>query len=134
MILISKSISSNWLSDNIFSLAYIYASFAEEAIAVGNAEGACLAAVNIKQVYEVAKKEGLDKDARDMIKLLVNLGIMASGKRDKLRTVDFMSKGLEKWVADTLVESEENINDEVFERYIRAHGLEDRDGLWEFIT
>jgi len=134
LILISKSAKNNWLSDNIFSLAYTYASFAEEAIAVGNAEGACLAAINIKQVYEVAKKEGLDKEARDIIKLLVNLGIMASGKKEKLRTVNFMSKGLERWIADTLVESGENIDNEVLEKYIHAHGLEDHDGSWEFIT
>lgn len=134
MILISKTTKSNWLSDNVFSLAHTYASFAEKAIVVGNAEGACLAATNIKQVYVVAKKEGLDKDAQDMIKLLVNLGIMSSGKKEKLRIVDFMSKGLETWIADTLVESGENINDEVLERYIHAHNLEDHDGVWEFIT
>ena len=59
---------------------------------------------------------------------------MASGKAEKLVTVDFMSKRLDLWAANTLVESRENIEGEVMDTYLHARGLEDHDSAWEFIT
>jgi len=121
------------VSENIYSLAYAFASFAENAIGVNNSDGAGLAAMKIKQAYEDIKNAELNKLANDVIQLLIRIGILASGNKGKMKKVDFLDKDIDEWVIDTLVESGENIEKAVLDSYLHSRGgnYEDK---WSFIT
>ena len=121
------------LNENIFSIAYAFASFAEKAIQVKNADGASLAVLRIRQIYEALKIDGFDKDANDVIKLLVRLGMYAAMNKNNLPKAGFMSESLDQWVINELSKSGENIDSEVMESYIKT--MEgDHDLRWGFIT
>lgn len=121
------------LDENIFSLAYAFSSFAESAIQAENGRGASLAAVRIKESYDELKKEGLDEEANDVIKLLVRIGMLAAINKDKLQAADFMGKSLDMWVIEELVKSGEEISGEVSESYIKSMGG-DHNKRWGFIV
>lgn len=130
---IYKTDQKSRLDENIFSIAYSFASFAENAIPAENGRGASLAAIRIKESYDELKKEGLDKEANDVIKLLVRIGMLAAVHKVKLKAADFMSKSLDMWVIEELVNSGEEISGEVSESYIKLMGG-DHDKRWAFIV
>lgn len=120
------------LYENIFSIAYEFSSFAESAIKVNNGSGASIATIRIKEVYHELKRANLDKEANDVIKLLVKIGMLAAGY--KLKKSDFMmGQSLDKWIIDELFDSNEDISSEVLESHIKSEGGDD-DLRWNFIT
>lgn len=131
LVKIYKEDSKSRLNENIFSIAYSFSSFAEKAILVGNGSGASLAALRIKETYQDLKEAGLDKDARDVIKLLVRIGILAASNKEKLTQAHFMSSSLEEWTIAELSSSGEEISDEVLESHIKLVG---NDEGWNYIT
>jgi len=133
LVKIYKNDKKSQLYENIFSIAYAFSSFAEDAIQVENGNGASLAALRVKETYKDLKDAGLDKEANDVIKLLVRVGIIAAAHKDKLETARFMDKPLDQWVIEELANAREDIANEVFESYIKTTGGS-HETRWEFIV
>lgn len=133
LVKIYKKDKKSQLDENIFSIASAFSSYAINAIRVENGPGASLAALRIKETYEDLKEAGLDKEANDVIKLLVRVGITAVTHKDKLKEVEFMNKPLDQWVIDELGNACENIDSEVLESYIKTTEG-DHKTRWEFIV
>lgn len=140
LIVIMKRLISIYIKDkksqvdrNIFSFAYAFSSFAEKAIQVENARGAAISVKRIEEAYEDLKKAKLDKEANDVIKLLVEIGFIAAGNNNKLDFVDFIGKPLDQWIIEKLANSREDIASEVLESYIKTSGV-DHDLRWGFIV
>lgn len=128
----SKDNTSN-LDTNIFSIAYAFYSFAESAMKAANSRGAALAALNLKETYQELKRAGLDKNAKDIASLVIELGMQASSYTDQLEGIDFMSEGIDEWAINLLSEVGDEIEGQVTEAYIKSTGL-DHDGVWSFVT
>ena len=109
------------LKENIFSLMYIYASFAEAAIPNGNSEGAALATSRLKESYDKLVSQGPEESAKEAIKLLVRIGGIAARHRDKLKKVDFLgNQNIDEFVVGILVTSpfQDAVTSEVREAYM----------------
>ncbi len=121
------------VKNNIFDCMYTYSSFAKEAIAKGNSNGAALATMRLKECYEHLIKEGLEESAKEAIELLVSVGGQAAGYKGKLGGVEFLPKKIDEYIIDIIEASpfRDAINSEIKEIYIKGGG--DRDGIWEFI-
>ena len=133
LISIVKNHPDSNLSENIFSIAYAFASFAEKAIAVKHWDGASLAALRISEAYQELKDEGLNKTSNDVIKLLVRIGMLTAANKENEEKARFMSKSLDQWVIDELSKYNENIDEEVKESDIKTIGL-NYEAKWTFIT
>jgi len=134
LVKIYKNDKKSQIYENIFSIAYAFSSFAKVAIQVENGDGAFLASSMIKETYKNLKDAGLDKEANDVIKLLVRVGIIAAANKDKLVTARFiMDKPLDQWVIEELANAHEDIADEVIESYIKTTGGS-HETRWGFIA
>jgi hypothetical protein len=122
------------LGENIFTIAYAFASFANSAIIAGNSDGASLAVIRLKDAYDDLKENDLKKDADDVLRLFVRIGILAAGNKEKLHMVDFLSGPLDEQVADILVSSGTAIDKEVLDSYLHTYEVLNHDASWEFIT
>jgi hypothetical protein len=119
------------LKGNIFSLMYVYASFAEAAIPNGNSIGAALAASHLKRSYNDLLSQGPEESAKEAIKLLVRIGGIAARHKDKLEKVDFLgNQTIDEFIIDIVVSSpfQEDVIYEVREAYIGS------DLDWNFVT
>jgi hypothetical protein len=134
LVKINRNTKIRHLDENIYDIVYAFASFAEEAIKMGNSDGAALAALRVKEAYDEIKQAGIDNLANDAIKTLVRIGMLAAGNKEMLHTVDFMSKSLDSWAADTLIESREYIESAVLDAYIHTYEVKNLDAKWDFIT
>jgi len=121
------------ISENIYSMAYAYVSFAKSAILVGNANGASLASIRIREVYQKLKEASLHKEAKNIISLLLKVGMLSAAHKDKLTRVDFIDQPLNTWVMDVIVKSNEDIRGEVMDSYMDTV-WENHTGVWGFIT
>ncbi|MFA6198247.1 MAG: hypothetical protein WC734_03800 [Patescibacteria group bacterium] len=123
---------SHWLYD----LAWVYSSFAESAIPIGNSRGASLAVMRLHELYKEYELAGLDKLAGDTIQLMVSVGALAAAHSDKQKVVEFMGEGIPDWIKNKLSQSKyrEAIQREVKEVYIKLSTGGDRDKVWEYIT
>lgn len=120
------------LDTNVFSIAYTFSSFAKNALKVGNTRGAALAALCLKETYQELKGKNLDKNAIDVLGLVVQIGMQAASIEQPER-VDFMSGTLDKWAISFLSEVNEDIGGKVNEAYRRSTG-ENHDSAWSFVT
>ena len=134
LIKINKVEDLRRLEENIYDFAFAFRSYAESAIRVGNINGAYLAAMRIKETYEIVKEASMDKLAENVIKLMVRIGFMAASIKDKLSTVSSMVKPLEQFAADALVESGVSIKDEVLDNYLDINSHLDHDASWNFLV
>jgi hypothetical protein len=127
--------------EHVFDCAYVYSSFATTAIQAGNGSGASLAAVKLveryKELRENADDEKLDKDARDTMGLLLDLGLGAAGQPVKNTSADFLPEGIEKRMLDILsaapAEYSQDLASQVFEGFIRFDRARNLEGGKEFI-
>lgn len=80
------------------------------------------------------KKEGLDKEANEVVRLLVRIGMLAAINKDILEEIEFLlHRKLDIWVIEELVSSGEKIDNEVKEVHIKT--MEgNHDDRWKFIT
>ncbi len=131
---INQRVKVQHLDENTFDIVFAFDSFAEEAIQVGNSEGAALAAIRLKEAYEEIRRAGINNLANDTIKLLVRIGRLAAGNKEYLHPVPFMSTPLDVWAADNLVRSGASIEREVSDCYIHIYEVKNRDAVWDFIT
>lgn len=123
------------LDEDLFRISYAFSSFAERAISARNAIGAALAVLRVWEVHEDLKKAKLDKQALDVVKPLVRIGILAAAYRNRLERVDFLSKPIHEWIAEKLVESGENYEDDIAREYIHV-AVENSDGhenAWAYL-
>jgi len=126
-----KKYQNTRLKENIFSLMYIYASFAEAAIPNGNSIGAALATSRLKESYNDLVSQGLEESAKEAIKLLVRIGGLAARHKDKLEKVDFLgNQTIDKFIIDILVKSpfQDKVTSEVGEAYMHF------DLDWDFVV
>ena len=133
LVKIYKKDKKSRLNENIFSITRAFSSFAENAIRVENGSGASLAALRIKETYEELKDAGLDKEANNVIELLVRVGMIAAANKGKLKTATFMGKPLDQWVIEELVNANEDIAGEVSESYIKTMDG-DHETRWGFVV
>lgn len=121
------------LSNNIFDIAFIYSSFARNAVKKENSSGVALACSDLFFYYESVKKLKLDKEANEIIKLLVDIGMDSAGNKDKLKQVEFIEKPIDEWIIDKLASSGEDLDREIMDSYIKFnHG--DSKNVQKFIT
>ena len=120
---------------SIFNLLWVYSSFAEEALMVGNSSGAALSAMRLKASVEELHKVSLEKRRNEAIDLLLWLAAFAAGHHDKFESTDLLSgKTFEDWVIDAIMPYMDSydISSEVLEIYIKGKG--DRAGVKDFIV
>lgn len=119
------------LKENIFSLMYIYASFAEAAIPNGNSIGAALATWRLKESYDDLVGQGPEESAKEAVKLLVWIGGIAARQKDKLGKVDFLgNQTIDEFVIDVVVKSpfQDEVASEMGEAYMHS------DVDWDFVV
>lgn len=117
-----KKYQSTRLKENIFSLMYIYASFAREAIPNGNSRGAALATIRLKESYDDLVSQGPEESAKEAIGLLVSIGGLAARHKDKLEKVDYLgNQTIDQFIIDIVVSSpfQDKVAYEVREAYTR---------------
>ena len=134
LMLIQERENGSNLKDKIYTLLFVYATFAEKALEVNNANGAALAAKSIKKIYTKLKENGFDDIARDTFLNLVRIGILAREHRETLEIVMFIGLPLDEWIINQLVESGEDVEDQVMENYFQTIGMANHDARWSFIT
>lgn len=123
---------SKSISENIYSLALSFSSFAESALNGENATGAALAITEIEKTYRELKVANFDSDALSVVKTLIHIGIIAANKKSSLDIVEFIGKPLDDRIIDFLGESNEQIDNEVFNSFIHTFGL-NHELSWDFI-
>lgn len=120
---ILKQNSKSRIRENVFDCLYTYSSFAEAAIPKRNARGAALAALRLRQEYEILLSDGLDDQAKEALKLLIFLGALAFEHKDTLESVEFLAnKSLADYCMDIAVASpyRDVTVSQVRESYIRS--------------
>ena len=131
LVLVFKKYQSTKLKQIIFSLMYVYASFAEAAIPKGNSRGAALATMHLKESYDNLVSQGLEESAKEAIGLLVRIGGIAARHKDKLEKVDYLgNQTIDQFIIDIAVTSpfQDEITSEVREAYTRLE-LD-----WDFVV
>lgn len=117
----------------LFDCAYVYASFAQKAIAAGNADGVALAAVNLKQIHRSALEAGAEDAAQDSIQLIVRLAIECAANPEKVAGSEILRlpQGLEDIILNSTFTAE--IRSEVFESYLPGKIEGDYKKKWAYI-
>lgn len=120
------------IKDHLFSCAHVYSSFAADAIKAGNGDGAALAAINLRQVYESALSAGAEGVARDCLDLIVTLAIRVATNIDtvKMGHLDNPLGNLEKTIlASSYVGTVESAVNESYRKFDEGP----HDKKWEYI-
>lgn len=120
------------LHETIFNLVFIYSSFSERAILVGNGRGAELAAMRLNEAIERLKRKGLKERQQEAVELLLSLAAFAAGHSDKYSGAGLTPPAINIWAIDKI--ATHNVGDlsrEVLEVYIKGEG--DRDKIKELL-
>jgi len=123
------------IKNNIFQLSYIYFSFCTKAMENENSRGAGLATLRLQENYEKLMGKNLEKEAKDIIKLLVRIGAYSAEYRESLKRVGFLGDTIEEFLLNKL--SRENdfidsISSELKEVIIKSYD-KNMDLIWDFI-
>lgn len=105
----------NWL----FDCSYVYASFARDALNVGNANGAALAAMRLHQVNRSALEAKADDVAADIIDLITSTAIRIGTSPEKMAGCDLSNpmEYLERAILESSYRSK--ISSAVHESYMK---------------
>jgi hypothetical protein len=133
LIIIYKKSEKTDIANNIFDCIYIYYSFAKEAILKGNADGAALAILRLNECYEKLVDDNLEESAKEVIKLLVSLGGISAGNKDKQLHTRLIDGPIEVYLMNIIENSpfQIEIENRIREVYIKSEG--DHKAIWEFI-
>ena len=118
----------------IYRLTNEFAQFATEAIDKGNGNGTYLALIKIRNVYLNLRKEELNENALSVLGLLIDIGLSLAGTNVSVSQDILIGKSLENWIIDAIVDSNENIDSQVYDGYIRIYPGQNQEKLWHFIT
>jgi len=100
-----------------------------------NSRGAGLATLRLQENYEKLMGKNLEKEAKDIIKLLVRIGAYSAEYRESLKRVGFLGDTIEEFLLNKL--SRENdfidsISSELKEVIIKSYD-KNMDLIWDFI-
>lgn len=132
----SKDKSNRRLSENIFSLAYVFYLVAEKALQEGSASRASLSYIELKKVYEFLSSFSLSKEAGDIVGLITSLGIKAAGRKKTLQDKPYTTRPLDEEILEFLAKNPlaGKIREEIFEQYLKVDPGRDSNAVWDFIV
>lgn len=127
--------------ENIFDCVFIYSNFALVAIKAGNGNGATLATMRLIEAFKDLKEKNnediLDKLARDVIGLMIEVAFTAAGQPSENMSSEFMREGIENRLFDVLSETSPEydrlFDEQIMEHYIRADRPRNYDAVKSFI-
>jgi len=125
----------NNFDEDIFSLSYIFYSYAQSALKEKNSKGFSLAVLRINQVLRYLSENNIDTPINGLVELLVDLAMASSGNSDKLEIVDFIGKEVHEWILENLISLGKPaiVERAVYSMFLSFHKDGDWDATWRFI-
>lgn len=123
------------IKEKLSDYMYIYSSFGKNAMMVGNGEGATLAVIRLEEAYKKLIGENLTDTAKEMVRLLVGLAVMATIHKKKIEKGNWLNESLDEHIINILETSSfiKEISAEINESYTKLGLGSNHKTVWNFI-